>query len=125
MKLMERVRQFARGAETLQDWLGHHGIPVHRTLAQTRADVCLKCPNNQQGYQLTDSVAGVIHHTVEIKNHLQLRVRGEKSLHTCSSCQCVLRLKVWVPIEFISRHTTEEETSQLPEFCWQRKEQGK
>ena len=82
MNLIERAKQFKVGAETIMEWLGAGAITVHPTLAQGRADVCLKCPLNVHESSITEAMAAAIKKQVEIKNKLQLRVNGEKFLCT-------------------------------------------
>ena len=105
------------------EWLGEGGHPVSIPNAQTRADVCLKCPMNDATkglYEvLASSAALLVRRQIELKNRMSLRVDGEKSLHICSGCLCVLKLKVWVPIKFIEQTT---DMTKLHPDCWQLKE---
>src|SRR6185295_6817084 len=99
MTLIDKAKNFATGVRTLTEWLGSGGQTVDQNLAQTRADVCLRCPNNGPSHDIVEATALAIKQQVELKNKLQLRVRGEKSLGSCSVCGCVMRLKIWLPIE--------------------------
>lgn len=99
-------------------WLGAGGRPVAQDVAQSRADVCLKCPMHQARpiYEVLAGVAALtVRRQIELKNALMLRVNGEKSLHVCGACNCILRLKVWSPIKFILENT---DTSNLDKNCW-------
>jgi hypothetical protein len=116
MNWTERVSQIANGAKVLSGWLGSGGIPVDKELAQSRAKICLTCPKNVKDWQFLESVAGAIKQQVALKNHLLLRVAGEKQLHTCQVCSCVIKLKVHVPIEMIK--PDENERQKFPAFCW-------
>ena len=120
MKLLDQVKDFARGAAIIKDWLGHDGIIVDQEEAQFRADICAACPKNVDGIRLTDAVAEAIHEQLEIKNHLMLRVKGEKSLKHCEVCSCVNRLSIWCPMEFLTRHSTPDELREYPSNCWKR-----
>lgn len=122
MNLWEKVTKIANGAQIIRDWLGSGGIAVDRTLAQSRADVCLTCPCNQSGSGLTDAVANAIKEHVQLKNTMGMRVKGEKSLQQCSICLCSIRLKIWCPSEHIAAHTSQEELAKFPEVCWIGKE---
>jgi hypothetical protein len=122
MNLFERVTKIGNGIQVIKDWLGSGGVAVGRTLAQSRADVCLKCPMNVQGAILTETVAAAIKEHVQVKNQMGLRVTGEKSLGQCSACLCALRLKIWCPIEFIAGHTDKEELANYGRPCWIRDE---
>lgn len=104
-------------------WLGAGGKPVHPDTAQVRANTCLQCPMHEARpiYEaLAGAAALTVRRQIELKNKLNLRVQGEKSLHVCGGCNCILRLKVWAPIKFISEHT---DTSKLAPGCWVIKEQ--
>lgn len=113
--------QVSDAEQVLSDWLGAGGIPVEPALAQRRADVCLKCPKHTQNWRPTESVAAAIKLQMELKNKLQMRVKGEKSLHTCSVCGCAMRLKVHVPIEHVALDP--EERSEYWNECWLLKEE--
>lgn len=120
MSLLERVQQFKEGAETIMEWLGSGASTVHCALAQRRADICIKCPMNQHESSITESMATAIKRQVEIKNKLNLRVTGEKSLHSCTACGCVTRLKIWVPLQNIIPDP--EELEKFHTDCWLRHE---
>lgn len=122
MNLIERAKQYANGLEILRDWLGHDGFAVDPARSQGRANICLQCPHNVSGFSVAESVAIAIRNHVELKNSLELRVEGEKSLHTCEICQCSLRLKVHVPMALIRGHMRPEESGRFPDYCWQRTE---
>lgn len=122
MQFVETLRRYADGAKILNEWLGEGGHVVGQEHAQRRADVCLKCPNNQAGFSLADSVSRAIREQVEIKNHLRLRVDGEKKLLTCSVCLCVLKLKCWLPLDKVLYETEPDELEKFPAHCWVVKE---
>lgn len=119
MSLIEKSKQLANGAKILVEWIGSGGVPVDKELAQARADVCLKCSKHDLNFGITEIAAGVIAQQIELKNHLKLRVSGERSLHTCSVCGCALRLKVHVPLHRI----LPEPTDNFPPECWLMTEQ--
>lgn len=120
--LLERAKSIADGARVIFDWLGHGGVCVSQEQAQTRADVCANCPENKPSDMLTKDVADAIRKHLEVKNRLQLRVNGEKSLQQCGVCLCNLRLKCWVPIDVIRKHMNDGELERFPEHCWQKTE---
>ena len=106
-----------------RDWFGDGGIPVAPELAQQRANVCLKCPFNQEKpvwELLTSAASFAIRQQLKLKTDLALRVNGEEDLHTCAVCLCLLTLKVHVPLKSILESSNPEG---LPSFCWQIKEQ--
>lgn len=120
MNLSEQAKQWLGGAATITAWLGAGAQTVSKAQAQGRANVCLKCPMNTRDHAFTAAVAEAVRKQVEIKNKLELRLDGEKSLHTCSGCGCVLRLKLWLPITRLGLDSSEIE--KFDASCWMRKE---
>lgn len=116
MNLLERVNQITNGAKVLTDWLGQGGITVATEVAQDRADICLKCPKHVKDWPVLEHAADAVRHQVELKNHLKLHVHGEKSLHFCAGCGCVLRLKIWLPLNLILPEP--EEKAKFDPNCW-------
>lgn len=102
-----------------KSWLGDGGKPVVPELAQKRADVCLKCPNNQEKpiFELfAGPVAKLVIRQLKLKDEMRLRVRQEDCLHVCSVCGCILKLKIHVPLQSILESGN---LDGLPSFCWQ------
>lgn len=120
MTLLERARHMKDGVSILLDWLGSDWMPVDKELAQSRADVCLQCPLNKLQFSLTGEIAMAIKRQMELKKHLSMRVKGEKSLGQCEGCGCYLRLKVWERLERIL--PTPEERGNYWDQCWLLKE---
>lgn len=115
------VKQAEQFFRLRRDWLGDEESPVEPCHSQSRANVCSICPKNvRKPLQEIFSApfASEVRKQIEYKNHLKLSVLGEDSLHICDACQCVLRLKVHVPIKFIAQNTTREILEDMPDFCW-------
>lgn len=123
MNLLDRASLFLDGVKILSEWLGNGGVVVAKEDAQRRADVCLKCPYNQDGPFLPFAIAAHIHRTLEIKKHLDLSVVDEDELKTCMKCQCNLRLKVWLPLEDLMKGDGRERLPVFPSHCWLKTEQ--
>jgi len=125
MNFIDQLKDYKRGIEILYDWIGSGGVPVSKEVAQKRANTCNSCDFNDKGNGLTDSIADAIKEQLELKNHLRLKIGGERRLQTCQACSCVLRLKIWVPISTINHSYSKEELiEKFPAHCWQRKEQS-
>lgn len=108
-----------------RDWLGEGGLPVEPIHSQSRANVCVTCPKNvEKPLQEIFSApfALEVKNQIEYKNHLEISVFGENSLHICDVCDCVLKLKVHVPIKFVAQNTTQEVLDAMPDFCWVKQE---
>jgi len=118
MNLWDRAKQIKHGIEVISEWLGDGGQVVDQETAQKRANICLKCPLNVPTVVVVDAVARAIKKHLSVKNELALRVEGEKSLHTCQACGCVLRLLVWEPQSRVKVNMTPEETEKTPSHCW-------
>ena len=116
MNLIERAKQITDGVAVLTDWLGSGGHTVEPSLAQKRADICKGCAMNSNSFAIVEVVANAIKRQLEVKNHLDLRVKGEKSLHICQGCGCAVRLKIWLPIEKIKPEP--EERQKFDPACW-------
>jgi len=121
MNIFDRVKNIVRGAETIREWLSDDGATADPREAQSRADACLNCPLNQPGGKIEEVTANAIKRHLEVKKHLGLRVKGEKSLNECKMCGCQIRLKIWVPIHIVKKHLTDREIGMAPQHCWQTK----
>ncbi len=71
---------------------------------------------------LTAPVANQLRQQIELKANMKLAVEGEDGLHTCGGCDCILNLKVWVPIKHIKETTPLEELNKENPKCWILKE---
>jgi hypothetical protein len=118
MNLLQRATAYRQGIRILSDWVGDGGVVVSKEQAQLRADTCLGCNENKAGWVAVEAVASAIREQVELKNDLDLRVEGEKSLHTCAVCVCPIKLKVWTPIEYCVKYMAKQEKEQFPSHCW-------
>lgn len=118
------IRQSKQFFALHKAWLGEGMRPVVPEKAQARANVCLKCPKNIDGSRLKmrDAIAYLVTKTIEYRNHLGMHVEGENALGVCLVCDCVLKLKVHVPIKHIIETTPQSAIDELPDFCWQKTE---
>jgi hypothetical protein len=122
MNLFQRIKNDLTAIPILKDWIGDGGICVDQELAQSRANTCLHmlngepCPNHSTDWKFETAIGNEIKRQIEVKNSLQLRVEGEKSLVACKGCGCALRLKVWIPVARI--RPDEEESKNFHPKCW-------
>jgi hypothetical protein len=117
MNLLESARKLVGGAEVIQEWLGSGAITVSPELAQKRAAICISCPKNIHGGIISEPLAKAVRRQVEIKNKLNLRVSGEKSLGRCAACSCESKLKIWLPLRNILPEP-EERANFEQNHCW-------
>lgn len=120
MNIIDQVKAIPRGVQTLSEWMEGGGQPVPKGEAQYRAATCRSCPLNKSNHSISGVVADAIRKQVELKNTLQLRVDGEKTLGVCDVCQCVLRLMIWVPLETLQKHIPQGENERYPSYCWKK-----
>src|SRR5436309_9153512 len=108
----------ADATPTMVEWLGTGGLIVHQEVAQKRTDACLRCPMRAPTPKLLGAAADGIKRILELKSGLGLKVQGEKSLGICLACNCVNRLKIWMPREKVLAELSAEEFSRLDQSCW-------
>jgi len=120
--IFEKAAHYANGGLIAIQWVGTDGAVVDQDAAQRRADTCLKCPCRIPTPAALGFAADSIKSILELKNHLQLRVNGEEEVGSCKICDCVNRLKVWMPIEQVRKDLDDDEFARLDLKCWIRSE---
>ncbi len=118
-----RVSQATNFLAIRKSWFGEGGEPVSTELAQSRANVCLTCPMNYKGDWLWNMATQLaINAQSKLRKMMNLKVNGEEDLKTCEACGCLIKLKIFVPISHIQRHTSVEQLTKYAPQCWIRKE---
>ena len=121
-----RIGRVARAAALSVEWIasGAEAVPVE--LAVKRADVCAICPlNDTDGDWLssfTTTAAAAIKKALEMRAGLKLSTPLDEKLGVCNACDCVLRLKIHMPVERILAKMPGDVFSQLDKACWIRSE---
>lgn len=119
------VKRVAAGVRTLLDWLGSGGRPVAKELANSRARVCVQCPQNGKGDWtrfFTKPASDQIKLQLEIRNDLKLETPDDDKLGVCEACLCPLKLKVWAPLPHILKEMDNSTKEKLVPDCWILKE---
>lgn len=112
------IKRAAQGTGVILDWLMSGGAPVASELAHKRAGICVQCPKNVEGSWFTVAPAELIRSTLEARKDLSLRTSYDDQLKSCDVCKCLMRLKVWTPLDFILGKTSPEVMSEFPAHCW-------
>lgn len=115
------IKRVAAGIGALYEWLGSGANPVGRGEAERRAAICATCPKNGKGDWtrfFTGPAVAMIRKQLDIKQDLKLETPYDEVLGVCEACTCELKLKCWVPMEFILSYTTEETKAKLHPDCW-------
>ena len=112
------LKRAAQGTAVVIDWLASGGAAVAQELADKRAAVCAMCPQNVEGAWYTVAPAELIKKTLEARADLKLETSHDAVLKSCGICKCLMRLKVWTPLEFILSKTKPEVMAEFPGHCW-------
>lgn len=113
-------REVMAGTAVMADWMGHGMKKVTGIEAARRAGICASCPFNKPIEGCTSCNANNLHKIVE-------RVTGganavfSAQLNACYFCGCSNKAQVWLPLEVLHRHLSEELNGRLPEDCWKKR----
>jgi hypothetical protein len=116
------IKRAAQGTGVVLDWLTSGGAPVAQDLAEKRAAVCVACPKNVEGAWYTVAPAQLIKATLEARKDIKLETRSDGLLKSCDVCKCLMRLKVHVPLDYITKNTKPDIMGEFPDWCWIKKE---
>jgi len=98
-----------RFMSTVSKW---DGTLVSRDEAERRAAICAGCPKNKAVHGCW-GCAGLLKQVVSFLQG-KAGTTMDNALESCSVCKCVLRAKVWLPMDAIDNTGLE-----YPEHCWQ------
>ena len=76
-----RLRQDAKGAMALTEWIGKGAMPVDHELAEARAAVCARCPQNVRKKRVENTVAETIRKHEALADRLGLAKSGGSDYH--------------------------------------------
>lgn len=97
--------------------------PVEPGVAAARAAVCVKCPlNRKQENLFTSAVSSTISKLLELKTGSPITTPYDADLHTCTACDCPMKLKVFMTIDLIRSHTKPGVFKEFYHGCWIKKE---
>lgn len=118
-----KVRNIWAGLRNVGEWIDSNAPTVTQEVADSRGNICLSCPKNGKGdftAWFIAPVAGAIKRQVEKINARNLKTANDEKLGVCEACTCALKVKVWEPIDFIKKHTSDETLDKLrtAPACW-------
>lgn len=106
------VKQFLKTADTFIEGGGKF---VDQELAESRANVCSRCPANHPVSGCL-GCGGFVSLAMEFLNGRKLKRDDE--LKSCAHCGCYLKAKVWLPLDAI------QDGIEYPSYCWVTKERN-
>lgn len=102
------LQDLRRFMSAISNW---NGQLVPREEAERRAKICVGCPKNQS-VRGCWGCAGLLKQVVGFLQG-QKGTTVDSALESCGVCGCVLRAKVWMPLNT-------EDGLEYPSHCWQR-----
>jgi len=111
------IKTAAQGTAVVMDWLSSGAPAVAQELANKRAEVCVKCVKNVPGSWYTVGPAELIRATLSLRED-KLETPHDNALQSCDVCKCLMRLKVWVPLDHIVKSSKPEILAAFPKWCW-------
>ena len=118
-----RVTKIWSGVKTLNSWIDSNEPPVIQTLANSRAEVCSKCPINGAGdftTWFTKPAAAAIAGQIEKLKGKKLSTPLDDKINVCEACLCPMKLKVHTPFKFIRENLSDSVMQELRKApsCW-------
>lgn len=119
-----RAKALVSGAKTLTEYLDSGDPVVGLGLAIKRATVCSGCPANEAGdltKWFTVPASEYIRRQLEKAQARKLETPRDDDLHICTACSCPLKLKIWIPIEWIRKNKIEGQDQKMRlanDQCW-------
>lgn len=118
-----KARKLWAGVKTLHDWLESNEPPVESSLSESRALICLDCPQNGKGdltTWFTAPAAAAIRRQLQILQDRRISSKHDGELQVCEACLCPLKLKIHTPMKYIKPHLSDEVINDLKrgKNCW-------
>lgn len=105
------------GTKTLLNFVANGRKKVSQDEADRRSEICARCCYNQKPDGChscaISELYGVVNAVVGAK-----KTRYSEHLQGCTLCSCSLKAKVWLELDLLQSHTSEDINNELPEWCW-------
>lgn len=110
-----QTRALVKFTNIFRSWLETNFETVPQAEADRRAKICMNCPKNVliDGCKSCRQLAGRL-----LTNKLDRSTKYDGDLIACSSCLCILRLKVWMPKEVDPTALGKPLAEPYAEGCW-------
>lgn len=113
------IKTAAHGAAAILDFWNSKEPPVEKALAERRAEICAACPQNGPGAWFIEAPSELIRKALASRGDLKLETPSDDKLQSCQVCKCLMKLKVWINLNFILQHTKPEVMNAFPKVnCW-------
>lgn len=97
------------------------GRRVESAEAERRARICVECDQNREVTSCKGCTAAALNALVDtVRGGRQTSLDGQ--LFSCCICSCLLRAKIWLPLDILHAHMPEGQNEQLPTHCWKKKD---
>lgn len=118
-----KAKALVSGAKTLMEWVYSNDPAVPPELSTHRAIVCSGCPLNDKGAWtdwFTVPAAELIKRMIEHAQTRKLSTPRDDQLQCCTACYCPMKLKVHIPISWVTAHQTPDQVAKLKSVpnCW-------
>lgn len=114
------LSQVLRGTLAIAEKVIFRKANVDQGEAERRAAICANCTYNVNPEDCTACNMSAIQNVVNASVG-NARTSKHDQLKSCYWCSCLLRAKVWFPLDIVHRYTTSEVNASLPPFCWQKR----
>lgn len=108
------------GTKTLLSFVASGRKKVAQEEADKRAETCSRCIYNQKPDGCHSCSISALHEVVNAVVGVE-KTKYSELLNGCALCSCSLKAKVWLDLELLQSHTSEDINNQLPEWCWLKK----
>lgn len=110
-------KQVLTGTRVLAAWVIQGRQRVDGVEAENRARICANCDQNRVIHGCKGCSMPALREAI---NSVVAggRTTVDEQLNACCQCGCSLKAKVWLPLDLIHAHQSEDVNARLPAHCW-------